>query len=145
VEPLPVHLAVVVDFPRPVTIKELQGFLGMVNFYLRFLPGAAKVLKALTDRLRDGPKGTTETSLETSFENAKQLLASATRLAYLDQALKLGALGVLPGDTPFPVYAGRMGLHQLHKPQAADRRHQPLFRPLDSQSVPAAHLSGQYT
>jgi hypothetical protein len=59
VEPLPAHVAAVVNFPRPTTVKELLGFLGMVNFYCWFLPGAAKVLKLLTDCLRGGPKGTT--------------------------------------------------------------------------------------
>ncbi len=29
VEPLPAHVAAVVDFPRPSTVKELQGFLGV--------------------------------------------------------------------------------------------------------------------
>ncbi len=33
VEPLPAHVAAVVVFPRPSTVKELQGFLGMGNFY----------------------------------------------------------------------------------------------------------------
>jgi hypothetical protein len=86
VEPLLAHVAAGVDFPRPSTVKELQGFLGMVNFYRRFLPGATKLFKPLTDCLRGGPKGTTiiswETSMEKSFESAKQLLASAARLAY---------------------------------------------------------------
>jgi hypothetical protein len=39
------------DFPRLSTVKELQGFLSMINFYRRFLPGAAMVLKLLTDCL----------------------------------------------------------------------------------------------
>jgi hypothetical protein len=93
VELLPAHMAAVVDFHRPSTVKELQGFLGMVNFYRRFLPGAAKVLKPLTGCLRGRPKGATiiswEASMETAFESAKQLLASAARLANPDQAAKL--------------------------------------------------------
>ena len=44
-DPLPAHVAAVVNFPRPTTVKELLGFLGMINFYRWFLPGAAKVLK----------------------------------------------------------------------------------------------------
>ena len=31
--PLPSHVAAIQDFPRPSIIKELQAFLGMVNFY----------------------------------------------------------------------------------------------------------------
>jgi cleavage and polyadenylation specificity factor subunit 1 len=59
VEPLPENVSAVTDFPRPSTVKELQMFLGMVNFYRRFLPGAARALRPLTDCLRGGPKGLT--------------------------------------------------------------------------------------
>ncbi len=49
----------VTNFPRLSTVKELQMFLDMVNFYRRFLPGAARELKPLTDCLRGSPKGPT--------------------------------------------------------------------------------------
>ncbi len=35
-------------------IKQLQRFLGMVNFYRRFLPNCGQVLKPLTDLLKGG-------------------------------------------------------------------------------------------
>ena len=39
VAPLPAQIAVIQDFPQPTTVKELQGFLGAVNFYgLSLLP-----------------------------------------------------------------------------------------------------------
>jgi hypothetical protein len=57
VAPLPDHVEAVTKFPRPSTVKELQGFLGLVNFYRRFIPAAASILKPLTDSLKGGPKG----------------------------------------------------------------------------------------
>jgi hypothetical protein len=36
VTPLPDSLQVMLDFPRPHTVKDLQRFLGMVNFYRLF-------------------------------------------------------------------------------------------------------------
>ncbi len=42
--------------PPPQDIKQQQSFLGMVNFYRRFLPNCAQVLQPLTDLLREGPK-----------------------------------------------------------------------------------------
>jgi hypothetical protein len=36
----------------PSTIKELLVFLGVINFYRRFLPGVAVILQPLTDALR---------------------------------------------------------------------------------------------
>jgi hypothetical protein len=38
----------------PQDFKQLQRFLGMVNFYCRFLPDCAQVLKPLTDLLKGG-------------------------------------------------------------------------------------------
>jgi cleavage and polyadenylation specificity factor subunit 1 len=42
VTPLPQYVEAVMDFPAPTNVKELQGFLGLLNFYRRFLPGVAK-------------------------------------------------------------------------------------------------------
>ncbi len=55
--PLPSHVAAIQDFPRPTIIKKLQAFLGIVNFYRRFLPSIACTLRPLTDTLRGGRKG----------------------------------------------------------------------------------------
>ena len=41
--------------PHPTNIQELQGFLGTVNFYCRFMPAAARMLRPLTDTLQGGP------------------------------------------------------------------------------------------
>jgi hypothetical protein len=46
--PLPRHVDAVRLFPPPADIKHLQQFLGMINFYRRFIPSVAKVLKPLT-------------------------------------------------------------------------------------------------
>ena len=54
VAPLPDQLAAVRDFPQPNTVKELQAFLGAVNFYHRFIPSAAKILLPLTAVLKGG-------------------------------------------------------------------------------------------
>ncbi len=40
----------------PQDVKQLQQFLGMVNFYRRFLPGIARTLQPLTDALKGAPK-----------------------------------------------------------------------------------------
>ena len=90
---MPDHVQAVVEFPRPRTVKELQGFLGMVNFYRRFLPGAAAVLRPLTDCLRGGPKGSTlltwSDDMGAAFEKVKRQLAVVAQLAHPAQAAKL--------------------------------------------------------
>jgi hypothetical protein len=50
--PLDRHVAAVQAFPPPTDIKQLQRFIGFLNFYRRFLPGIAGILRPLTDALR---------------------------------------------------------------------------------------------
>jgi hypothetical protein len=52
--PMADHTAQIEYCPPSQDIKKLQRFLGMVNFYCRFLPNCAQVLKPLTDLLRGG-------------------------------------------------------------------------------------------
>jgi hypothetical protein len=47
VQPVLKHLAVIQQYGRPVDRKTLQSFLGLVNFYRCFIPGAAGLLKPL--------------------------------------------------------------------------------------------------
>ncbi len=64
----------------PQDIKQLQCFLGMVNFYHRFLPKCAQVLRPLTDLLKGGAKRLQWiASAQEAFQNAKRLLAAAVR------------------------------------------------------------------
>jgi cleavage and polyadenylation specificity factor subunit 1 len=67
-------------------IKELQAFLGMVNFYRKFLPSMARKLQPLTDGLRGGRKGADRlewsAAMDAAFAGAKQSLLTATHLAH---------------------------------------------------------------
>lgn len=49
VSPSPSKVAAISDFPLPDTMRKLRQFLGMVNFFRRFLPNCAQVIKPLTD------------------------------------------------------------------------------------------------
>ena len=42
----------------PHTVKELQNFLGVMNFYWRFVPGAARLHRPLTEALKGSPRPT---------------------------------------------------------------------------------------
>ena len=45
--PLSSNVEAVPKFPEPATVKDMQVFLGMVNFYRRFVPKAACTLLPL--------------------------------------------------------------------------------------------------
>jgi Reverse transcriptase (RNA-dependent DNA polymerase) len=47
--PLQDRVEAVKNFPRPNNVVELQAFLGLLNYYCRFVPTAARMLKPLTD------------------------------------------------------------------------------------------------
>ncbi len=55
--PMEKHVAAVKKFPQPTTVKELQGYLGLINFYRRFLPAVAKILVPLTNVLKRWAEG----------------------------------------------------------------------------------------
>jgi len=54
--PLPEKAKTIQDFKRPQTVKGLWQFLGMINFYRRFMPGAARIQAPLNDLLRGNVK-----------------------------------------------------------------------------------------
>ena len=80
IRPLPGHVQAVVQFPRPSTRLELQHFLGLINFFRRFLRGMAGLLLPLTDALK-GPGKSLAWSppMEQAFKTA---LAAATGLKH---------------------------------------------------------------
>ena len=59
ITPLLDRVAAIAAYPRPATVRDLQAFLGLINFYRRFIPAAARILRPLTDILKGGPKGPT--------------------------------------------------------------------------------------
>ncbi|XP_056128342.1 uncharacterized protein LOC130106298 [Rhinichthys klamathensis goyatoka] len=83
--PLPAKVEAVASFPRPRTVKSLQEFLGMVNFYNRFLPRAAQLMRPLYYALRGRrPADVLAWSPEMAdaFDAAKTALANAALLAH---------------------------------------------------------------
>lgn len=86
-KPLQEKVQAIREFPKPKQIKQLRRFLGMVNFYRRFIPKAA-VLQSPLNKLLKGKKlkGDTPVSwfkeAEEAFENLKTALCNATILTH---------------------------------------------------------------
>jgi cleavage and polyadenylation specificity factor subunit 1 len=87
-------VAAVREFQLPGKKQSLQRFLGMVNFYRRFLPAAARILKPITDALQGsgGQRGrlTWTEQMKAAFVHLKQLLCNVGRIAHPDQAARIG-------------------------------------------------------
>ena len=71
-------------FPPPSDKPALQRLLDILNFYRKFLRGAAGVLAPLMDALKGPGKSLTwSLALDSAFCCAKDLLASVTELVHL--------------------------------------------------------------
>eukprot|EP00794_Sanderia_malayensis_P015573 gene15573-biopygen13284 len=86
ISPLESKVQVIKDFPAPTSLRKLREFLGLVNFYLRFVPDCADIVQPLTDLLST-KKNKNETfafpdSAITAFEAVKSSLAQATLLVH---------------------------------------------------------------
>ena len=83
--PLPAKVQAINNFPRPHNVKSLQEFLGMINFYHRFIPNAASILRPLYLSLKGNPQKHILTWLPDmvdAFQHGKSALAKSTLLAH---------------------------------------------------------------
>ena len=102
--PDPEKVRAVSEWPRPVTLRDLRGFLGLSGYYRRFLKGYAEVAAPL-QRLLQGQEGRRKgtkvskgthykgdgsirgkwnSSCETAFAKLKQMLTEAPVLGFPD-------------------------------------------------------------
>ena len=83
IEPMPGKVEAIVQFPAPTTKEEMKRFLGMINFYNRFIPNAARIMKPLYEATTTEKKQI-EWKEETvkAFEEAKAALAATTMLRH---------------------------------------------------------------
>lgn len=94
IKPIEERVLAIKNFSRPKTIKDLRRFLGALNFYRRFIPGAAKV-QAPLHGLLSGPAVKSNTEIEwtpaliQAFENCKASIADATLLAHPNSSAPL--------------------------------------------------------
>lgn len=81
------------DFPAPTSVKQLQRFLGLINYYHRFVPKMAALNALLYDHLKSlqsKQRGsrlkdfTWSNECDEAFANLKQALAHATLLNHPD-------------------------------------------------------------
>nr|VZI36753.1 unnamed protein product [Spirometra erinaceieuropaei] len=83
INPVPEKVSAISTFPVPTTINQLRRFLGMVNYYHRFLPHGATIPQPLNSLLTHSKKTLvmTEEAVR-SFNDVKAALADATLLAH---------------------------------------------------------------
>ena len=79
--PLSDRVQAIADFPQPADKKKLREFLGMINFYHRFIPHCAGKLHPL-HKLLSSTKYIWSTECQEAFQFCKSALAGATLLVH---------------------------------------------------------------
>ncbi|XP_078253747.1 ER membrane protein complex subunit 2 isoform X1 [Rhinoraja longicauda] len=77
------------DAPAPTCVKELRAFLGLVNYYGRFMPNQSTVLASLYRLLKDQVSWEWKSREQKAFDKCKSLLTSDKILVHYDQKLPL--------------------------------------------------------
>ena len=79
------------DFPQPKSVKEIRSFLGLAQFYRKFIRDYSKLAKPLNDLLKKDHKFVWTDKCEESFKIIKDALTNPPILAHpnLDKPFKL--------------------------------------------------------
>ena len=86
IQPQPSKVKVILNMTLSATIKQLRGFIGLINFYRDLFRGRAHYLAPLTEMLKGKKRGSltwTEKGKK-SYEKVKQMAAKQALLVYPD-------------------------------------------------------------
>ncbi len=86
-KPLQSKINIINDFPVPTTMRKLREFLGVVNYYHRFLKDAATIMQPLNDLLKGRTKRSNaklrwNDSTQEAFVNIKRLVQKSVKLSH---------------------------------------------------------------
>ena len=86
ITPLPKRVTAIQDFPAPTNKKQVREYLGLINYYHRFIPNAARLLDPLHQLLKGkGNDIVWSEGTERGFKLSKNLLAKTTLLVHPTQ------------------------------------------------------------
>ena len=74
----------IVEAPQPVNITQLKSFLGMLNYYGKFLPNLSTHLAPFYELLRKNSRWTWGPEQKEAFQKAKSMLTSSKVLTHYD-------------------------------------------------------------
>lgn len=73
--------------PKPENVSQLRSFLGLLNYYHRFLPNLASVLGPLNELLQNNKKWMWTSKCDDSFAKVKELIISEQVMCHYNPAL----------------------------------------------------------
>ena len=93
IHPTDEKLKAIVKAPSPKNVQELRSFLGLINYYGKFIPNAATILAPLNELLRKEAKWNWSQRCQQSFQQAKETLISSKVLMHYDPTLPIRMAG----------------------------------------------------
>lgn len=85
----PDKLKAIVDAPAPTNVQELRSFLGLINYYGKFIPDLASVLGPLNNLLRRDVRWKWSKECVWAMTKVKESLVSSRVLAHYDPKLPI--------------------------------------------------------
>ena len=89
IHPLQEKLSAILQAPAPKSVQELRSFLGLINYYGKFIPNAASILAPLNKLLCKDAEWKWSAQCQQSFEQAKKTLASTDVLTHYNPSLPI--------------------------------------------------------
>ena len=74
----------VLNWKAPTSVPEIRSFLGLADYYRRFVPDFSKIAKHMTELLKKGVKFVWDDKCEQAFQTLRKLLTFAPVLAQPD-------------------------------------------------------------
>ena len=79
------QLVAIKQAPKPSSLPELKSFLGLVNYYAKFLPNTATILAPLYKLLRNSESWQRNKEQQVAFERIKEILTAPDLLVHFDE------------------------------------------------------------
>jgi hypothetical protein len=79
----------ILAWPVPTSIKHIQQFLGLANYYRKFIPNFSKCTSPLTRLLRKDISFDWTPEVQLAFDSLKRAFTSAPVLRYFDPSLPI--------------------------------------------------------
>ena len=89
IQAIPEKVKAIVDAPHPKNVTELRSFLGLLNYYGKFIPNLATILHPLNDLLKANTHWKWSDECKKAFQEAKDKLTSSQLLTHYDPRLTL--------------------------------------------------------
>lgn len=78
----PDRVRAILDFPAPRTIKQLRGFLGLINYFRRFVSKYSEEVRPLCDLLKQNKRWSWTQEVDGCFKRVKTLFVDTVLLAH---------------------------------------------------------------